>query len=213
MSHLKRIAMPKSWPMPKTGTKYIVTPMPGRKKEFSLPILIFLRNMIKIANTKNEVHKILSMKEILVNGKAISSHKFPVGLFDVISIPKIGKNYIILFKNKKMWFDETKDIEKKICKVIGKKTLSGKKQQINLFDGRNILSNEKIKVNDSIVLSLKDRKIAKILPLKEKAEVYIIGGKHLGEKGTVEKVLNNDALVNISKKSLNIKLSNILVIG
>jgi len=212
MSHLKRIAMPKSWPISRSGTKYITKVRPGRKDEFSIPALIVLRDMLNVADTKNEIRKIISMKEIIVNGRTISDYKSALGLFDVITLNSMGKNYKIIFRNRKMDVEETKETDKKICKIIGKKILSGKKQQINLFDGRNIISNEKVKVNDSVVLSLKDKKITKILPLKEKADVYIIGGKHIGEKGTIEKIETNQAIIKIGKNDVNIKLGNIFVI-
>jgi small subunit ribosomal protein S4e len=212
MSHLKRIAMPKSWPISRSGTKYIAKVRPGRKDEFSIPALIVLRDMLNVADTKNEIRKIISMKEIIVNGRTISDYKSALGLFDVITLNSLGKSYKIIFRNGKMGVEETKETDKKICKIIGKKILSGKKQQINLFDGRNIISNEKVKVNDSVVLSLKDKKITKILPLKEKADVYIIGGKHIGEKGIIEKIEANQAIIKIGKNDVNIKLGNIFVI-
>jgi small subunit ribosomal protein S4e len=209
--HLKRINTPKTWPIPKTGTKYIVSAEPGRRKKYSVPILIVLRDMLNLGDTKNEITKILSMKDVLVNGRAVTSHKLPVGIFDVISIPKIGKNYMIIFKNRKIGIEEAKESGTRICKVIGKKMLAGKKQQINLFGGNNVLSNEKIKVNDSVALSLKDNKIAKVIPLKENAEIYIIGGSHLGESGTIEKLENSNAVVKIGKQNINISLKNIFV--
>jgi small subunit ribosomal protein S4e len=209
--HQKRIAAPKSWPISKTGTKYVTKAYPGRMKKYSIPILIVLREMLKLADTKNEIKKILSAKEISVNNKIIYDHKFPVGIFDVISIPKIGKNYVILFKNKKLNAEETKHSDTKICKVTGKTLLAGKKQQINLFGGSNVLSNEKVRINDSVLLSLKDNKIIKILPLKEKANVYVMGGSHLGESGVVEKVEGKIALIKINKQPVHISLDNIMV--
>jgi len=212
MSHLKRIAMPRSWPMPKTGTKYLVKARPGRKNEFSLPLLIVLRDLLDIVKTKSEAKKVLFMKEVSVNGKIVGDYKFPVSIFDIISIPKMKKSYKIIVKeNGKLGIEETKD-ETKLSKVIGKTILSGKKTQINLFDGNNMLSNDKIKINDSIVMSLKDKKIVKILPLKEKARVSIIGGKNIGKEGIIEKIEDNQVIVNIEKKDVNIRLNNILVI-
>lgn len=211
MSHLKRIAMPKSWPIRRTGTKYLAKARPGRKSEFSIPALIVLRDMLHTAETKNEIRKIISAKEISVNGRTIDDYKFPLGLFDVLSINSIGKSYKIVFSNGKLSAEETKETDKKICKVVGKHILAGKKQQINLFDGGNVLSNEKVKANDSIVLSLKDRKIVKVIPLKEKANAYIMGGKHIGEKGVIEKIEGNQAIVKIGKNDVNIKFENIFV--
>lgn len=211
--HLKRIATPRTWPISKTGTKYIVSAEPGRRKRYSVPILIVLRDMLKLGDTKNEITKIMSMKDVLVNEKVVVSHKLPVGIFDMISIPKISKNYRIIFKNGKISIEETKESGIKICKVISKKMLPGKKQQINLFGGNNVLSNEKVKVNDSISLSLKDNKIMKIIPLKEKAEVYIIGGSHLGESGTIEKLEDGNAIIKIGKQNITLSLNNVFVTG
>lgn len=212
--HLKRKAMPRSWPVPKTGTKYVVKARPGRKEDFSLPLLILVRNILKMAKTKNEVQKILNGNEIIVNSKIAKDVKAPLGLFDTISIPKIGKSYKMVFsKNGKFDIEETKEPDTKICKVTGKTALKGKKYQINCFDGRNILSNEKIKVNDSVLFSFKDKKIIKVIPLKEKAHAYIIIGKHKGEKGTIEKIEGNSITVGIDKKPVNIQIENIFVVG
>jgi small subunit ribosomal protein S4e len=212
MSHLKKIAMPRSWPLPRTGTKYIAKARPGIKQDQSLPILVVLRDMLKIATTRSEIKKILYVKEVLVNGKIIGDDKSPVGFFDVITIPKLKKSYKIIFSKKgKLGIEEAKESENKISKVIGKTILPGNKQQINLLDGNNILSKEKVKVNDSVIFSLKNKKIIKIVPLREKAEVYIIAGKHIGEKGTIEKIENKNAIIKIEKKSVNIGLGNIFV--
>ncbi len=50
--HLKRTATPRAWPIPKTGTKYIVSADPGRRKRYSVPILIVLRDMLNLGDTK-----------------------------------------------------------------------------------------------------------------------------------------------------------------
>ena len=39
-----------------------------------------------------------------------------------------------------------------------------------------------------LLLILKNRKIEKCLPLKEKANVIVFEGKHAGEKGSIEKL-------------------------
>ena len=212
MSHLKKIAMPRSWPLKKTGTKYIVKARPGIGNGTSIPILLVLRDMLHVASTRSEVKQIIFMKDVMINGRVINDDKFPAGLFDIITLHKLKKSYKIIFlKNGKLGIEESKEAENKISKVIGKKILKGNKQQINLLDGSNILSKEKVKVNDSIIFSLKDKKLVKVMPLKEKADVYIIGGKHIGEKGTIEKIDARQAIIKIEKKSVNIQLNNIFV--
>jgi len=87
----------------------------------------------------------------------------------------------------------------KISKVIDKKMIKGKKIQINLMDGRNVLSNIKVKVNDSVVFSFKDNKIEKILPLEEGVNIVVFAGKHSGEKGVVN-------TLDYEKKMVEVKL-------
>ena len=97
----------------------------------------------------------------------------------------------------------------KICKIIGKKILRGGKVQINLHDGKNFLYGEG-KVNDSVLVDLKKNKITKILPLKKGAFVFVISGKHTGEKGKViEKT--KDLIIIKNEKEIKTTISNIFV--
>jgi small subunit ribosomal protein S4e len=52
-----------------------------------------------------------------------------------LTIPRNGLSFIEIPENEK---------KLKICKIIDKKTLRGNKNQLNLSDGRNILTEEKI---------------------------------------------------------------------
>ena len=45
---------------------------------------------------------------------------------------------------------------RKILLVIGKKSLAGKKTQVNLSDGRNMIYGDKISVGDSVLVNFKD---------------------------------------------------------
>ena len=89
----------------------------------------------------------LNEKQILINHKEIRETNYPVCLFDVLKIGK--KNYrASLSKNKKIIFDEVsdKDAETKPYKIVDKKILGGGKVQINLIQGKNIISDEKVNV-------------------------------------------------------------------
>ena len=78
--------------------------------------------------------------------------------------------------------------------------------QINLMDGRNVLSNIKVKVNDSVLFSFKENKIEKILPLKENAKVIIFAGKHSGEKGIVVRLDNEKKLAEVTLEGKETKV-------
>ncbi len=214
MSHMKRHEVPKNWPVPRKGTTFVVTPNFGREK--GLPILIVLRDVLKIAKNRKEVKRALHEKKILLNGKEVKDEKNSAQLYDVITLVPSKKNYkISLSGNGKFTVEETaeKDSDTKIAKVTGKKTLKKKKVQINLSDGRNFLSEIKCEVNDSVVVDFKGKKIGKILPLKEKANIIVIAGKHAGEKGQIEKIDTERKMVKISngKERANVLIKQIMV--
>ncbi|MBI5148391.1 30S ribosomal protein S4e [Candidatus Pacearchaeota archaeon] len=190
MDYLKRLAMPKSWPLPrKKGIgKYITKPKASLER--SVTLLVILRDILKIAKIRKEIKKIVHEGEILVNSKKASNERLPVQIFDTIGIPKIKKFYRLnLSKSGRLIVEEINETEshKKICKIVGKNTLKKKKLQLNLNDGRNFFSNEG-HVNDSVVIDLKQNKIIKILHLKEKANVRIINGKMTGTEGIISKI-------------------------
>src|SRR3989344_3030038 len=163
MTHLKRQNAPKSWPIPRKGTTFVVRPNFGFSK--GIPLLIILRDMLKIAENKKEVKKAIYMKNIIINGRTARDEKEGIFLFDTLNIIPTKKHYrIILSQKGKFDLEEIKEHESdyKISKIIGKKILKGKEVQLNLSDGRNFLSDIKCKVNDSILINLKNKKIEKI---------------------------------------------------
>ncbi len=215
MSHLKRLASPKTWPIPRKGTKYLTSPKPGKVSSLSMPVALMIRDLLKLSSSRRETRIMLHNKEVLVNGKVVGDTKAPVGLFDVISLPKIKKNYRVTLNDKrKIELEEIKESEakSKACKVIGKTTLKGNKVQVNLLNGDNVLSDAKVKTNDSLVLDLNKRTVLKHLAFKEGANALIIGGKHLGQRAVIEKVDKNEATLKVGKESFPIKPRNVYVI-
>jgi|SRR3989344_3317877 len=215
MTHLKRQKAPKNWPIARKGTTYVIRP--GFSINKGIPILIILRDILKIAENRKEAKRAIHFKNILLNNKVVRDEKNPAQLYDIITIIPMKKKYIIelsekgKFKLKELGKDEP---DKKIAKIINKKTLKGKKIQINLSDGRNFLSNIKCMVNDSVLINLKDKKIEKCLPLIEKAKVIIFAGKHSGEQGIINKINREKRLVELSikEKKRNVLIKQLMVI-
>ena len=215
MSHLKRQSVPKSWPIKRKGTKYIVKPNLGLSN--SLPILIVLRDLLKIAQNRKEVKKMIHMKSILVNGKEVRDEKEGILLFDVITLKPSKQSYrLVVLKNEKLNVEAIKegDANSKIAKITGKTILKGKKMQLNLSDGRNFISDLKCKVGDSVVINLKDRKIEKLIILKEKSKVIVIAGKHSGEMGEIEEIdeKRKTAEIKNGKDKINVLIKQLMAI-
>ena len=70
-----------------------------------------------------------------------------------------------------------------------KQIAKGKKIQLNLSSGKNILSDEKVKIDDSVVLDLKDNKISKVIEVKKGNKTFVFEGKHRGVVGNIDEVI------------------------
>lgn len=206
MSHLKRQAVPKRWPIERKGSVYVVRPSSGSS---GVSVLTALRDMVGFVQNRKEAKQAVHMRQILVNEKPVTDEKTSVSLFDTLGIPAAKKYYRMELSEKgKFQFSEIKESEAKtkIAKIVNKKMLKGKKTQLNLGDGRNFLSEMKCNVGDSVVINLKDGKIEKCLPLKEKASAIVFAGKHAGEKGEIIS-LNHEgktAKIKVDKRVHNI---------
>ena len=157
--HLTRNEMPKTWPIERKGTKYLA--VASHDKARAIPLVFVLRDMLKLVKTNKEAKYFVLNKNVSINNKIRVNEKFPIRVYDSISFEKTGKNYRLVIENKKLSLKEIseKEAEKKIVKVIGKKVLEKGKIQINLDDGHNFLSKEKVSVGDSVLLNTKEMKI------------------------------------------------------
>ena len=209
--HLKRINMPKTWDIQRKSITYIKRPLPGSHGfNYGLALSVVLKDMLKIAKTTKEVKSILNNHDLLVDGIKRKEPKFIAGFLDVVSIPSTKENFRIIF-NKKGKLDFIKIDEKeskiKLCKVNGKR-MHKKGLQVNLSDGRNILTDKKdIKVGDSVLIGFPKQEIKNILKLEKGALVILISGKHLGTiakieeiKDSIMKCKNKDSEFETSKK-------------
>jgi len=99
--HLKRLASPRTWPIAKKISVFVARPNPGpHKLEHQVPITVFLRDIVGVAQNTKEVKRMLHLKKVLVDGSVIHDNKRPVGLMDVVSIPEAGLYYRILISKK-----------------------------------------------------------------------------------------------------------------
>ena len=211
--------MPTSWPVPRKGKRkrFIAVPSHATKKCISL--LFLLRDVLKLAKTRKEAKYMTLNGMVKVNNHARKDVNFPVQVLDTVNLERANLNYRLEIVNKKFSLAEisTKDAERKIVKIVGKKTLGIKKVQMNLDDGQNFITKEKFSVGDSIVLNTKEDKIEKILPLKEGAKIEVILGKHAGKKGELsgfkELIRGRDYIIKLEDRTVSLPYKTILVIG
>ena len=215
MAYLKRNKIGNFWPIPRKGTKYLA--LAKHNQNESIPLIVVLRDILKLVKNKRELKRILNEKQILVNHKQIRETNYPVCLFDIITAGK--KHYrAVLSEGKKMNFQEIqdKDSETRIYKIIGRKILGKGKIQLNLMQGKNILSNEKSETGDSVLLNLKNNKIVKTIHLEKGKTAFAVKGKHMGKSGKILEIMERGGkkIIKIEHKGerINVLTKNIILI-
>jgi len=191
--HLKRLFAPKTWKIKRKGIVYISKPSAGpHARDLCMPLNVILRDILKIATTTREVKYLLFNRQVMVDGVKKKDYRFPVGLFDVLSLPEVKQQYRITLADDGMLHAmpiKDKEASIKLCKIIGKTAVKGK-VQLNLNDGRNmIVEKDSYKVGDGIVITIGEKcQIKDHIKLDKGALIFLMGGKHKGHIGTVEDI-------------------------
>lgn len=141
--HIKRMAAPKSWAVPRKTSHWITKPSPGpHGTQESMPLLAVVRDMLKLCDNSREARFIIGSRTIAVDGKIVTNYKFPVGLMDVVTVLKTKQSFRMLIDYKaKLQLIPIDDSEKdwKLARVDDKKVVRKGKVQLNMHDGRCIL--------------------------------------------------------------------------
>jgi len=188
-SHMKRLTMPRSWPLPRKSSVWIQKPNPcGHPLDLCMPMGVILRDVLGVAQNRREAKKILHSKLVKVDGAIETDIGRGVGLMDVLTVGDISYK-CVLDTNGKLRYRmiPAKEASTKICRVMGKTTIKGAKTQVHLHDGRNLLFNKnpEYKTGDSLVISLPDQEVKSLHKFEEGSIAYLTGGNHIGELATV----------------------------
>ena len=213
MTRLKRLASPKWWPIERKIKKFTVPPRGPHKKSLSLPLQVLLRDALKLAETGKEAKIVIKRGEILIDGRKIKDPKFGVGIFDLIEIPSIKKSWRIIPKNGLSLIEIPENEKKlKICKIVDKKTLKGKRDQLNLNDGRNILTKEKYSTQDSLLIELPEQKIVDHIKFEKGSIAMVLEGRNAGKVSKIKEIEKNRVWLE-DEKTYEVPKKLIIVVG
>ena len=185
--HLKRLNAPDSWHIAKKTKKFITKTAPGPHNANAMPIAVWLRDHMGFARNVKEVRQILHQKDVIVNGRPCSDAKMGIGIFDIISLPKINKFYSILRDKNGRHVSIEIDAEAaktRLCKIKNKTIIPGGKVQLNMRYGANLLADNTYKSGDTIILSLEPEtrfKIVDHFPFAVGNMAMVTGGRHSGK--------------------------------
>jgi small subunit ribosomal protein S4e len=218
---MKRLTAPRSWPVPRKTNIWIAKPSPGPHGiQESMPMVVVLRDLLKLADTAKEAKRILSNHDVLVDGRVVTDYKFPIGLMDVVSIPKVNLHYrMMIDRNGKFRLVKVPEGRQgwKLCRIEGKTTVPGGKTQLNLHDGRNLLvAKDSYTAGDVLKLEVPSQKILETYKIAKGNTAVIIGGSNVGDLAVIEEYLvkrtTGPNMVKFKDGKLTVK-SNVFVVG
>ncbi len=219
--HMKRLPAPRSWAISRKTDFWVSRPSPGpHPVERCMPLGLILRDMLRVCDTAREARHILNGGHVLVDGRAITDPKFPVGLMDVLALEDPKAYYRMLVDTRgRMHLTpiEAPDAKWKLCRIENKTTVRGGKTQVNLHDGRNVLLDQDAhKTGATLKLSLPEQKVLSHYDLSEGVTTLITGGKHVGELAhvlAVQKTRNPRANVVTFKEGFSTDIDKVFVVG
>ena len=185
-----------------------------------MPVITVLRDVLGICDNAKEAKRIIGNRDVLVDGKAVKNPKAPVGLMDVLSIPKLDADYrVLLTPRGKLTLVKIDKAEAawKLCRIENKTVVKGGKIQLNLHDGRNIvLDKDQYKTGDVLKVSFDGQKVLESYALQSGAAALVSSGNHAGQVETVSEysVIKgpSENVVKFQSGTETVK-SNVFVIG
>ena len=220
---LKRQMAPMFWGIARKEKRFVVTVKPGpHKKSASIPTAVLLRDKMKIVSTLREAKSVIYAGKITVDGVKRKSLHHGIGLMDVIELDGVSDSYRLVPKDGTILTPikiNTDEKNKKIVKVTGKTSIKGGKTQIKFHDGRTLISDELVNVNDSCVLQIPEQKILEVIKLEKNTKILITSGINAGKTGEVKEikegtfVLTKRIVTTIDDKLIEIPIRLVIAVG
>ena len=203
---LKSIAAPRSWDISRKGDRFVYKPTAGPYPIVaSYPLGVVVRNMAAMATHSKEVKFILKSGRVLVDGTKRHAPNFPVGLFNVVSVPVEGVNFRLVPSPKGLALVKlgANEDDKKLCRVSSKSKVRGGHIQYGLHDGRSILSDSlDLSPGDAVLLEVPSQKVLGQVKLAKGSVGLILSGVRTGQVGKIAEVkqgtISRERMVRIS---------------
>jgi len=183
---LKRTKAPKTWKIKRKEGMWTTNPHCGPHDKSAIPLLFVLRDMLGYAQNAREARQILSEGNVFVNGKVRRDMRYPVGIMDVLEIPKTGETFRFLVDKKgSLLLHPIEGEEKKlrIVKILNKHIVPKNNVQLSLHDGSTLLVKNNFSPSDSLLIS--EKKIVGHLPFAAGNIGLVLKGDNVGRVGKI----------------------------
>ena len=189
---LKRQMAPMFWRINRKEKRFVITVRPGsHPKNNSIPSAVLLRDTLNHVETLREAKSSIYGGKVKVDGVIQKSLHHSIGLMDVIELEGTDDVYRLVPKNGQILVPikiDGKEKSKKLVRVKSKTTISGGKTQLGFHDGRTIITDTDMNVNDVCVLQIPEQKILDVIKFEKNSQVIIIKGANAGRIGTINEI-------------------------
>ncbi len=206
---MKRLAAPRSWDIPRKERRFVYKPIAGAHpiaSSYSLGVVI--RDLASLAERGKEIKYVVKSGKVLVDGKPRRSPSFPVGLFDVVTVPAEGMSFRLVPSPKGLKLAKVGEPEngRKLCSVNAKTKVRGGHIQYGLHDGRSILDDGLgLSPGDAVLLEVPSQKVLGKVKLAKDSVGLVLSGDRAGQLGRILEVkkgtISRERMVKISLPS------------
>jgi small subunit ribosomal protein S4e len=203
---LKRLSAPRSWNIERKSSRFIIKPSPGPYAiERAYPLGVALRDLLHLVQNKREIDNVLSRAQILVDGVARRDPSFPVGLFNVISVPKEEVAFRLIpsadgLAARKVGKEQA---NLKLCRISSKSKVNGGRIQYGFHDGRSMLNDGlALSPGDAVLMKVPEQSVVSSVKLTKGSLGLILSGERAGQVGKISEVkkgtVSKERMVTIS---------------
>ena len=189
---LKRQMAPMFWGINRKEKRFVITVRPGsHPKNNSIPTAVLLRDTLKKVKTLREAKSSIYGGKVKVDGIIQKSLHHSIGLMDVVELEGITDVYRLVPYNGHLLEPikiNAAEKSKKLVKVKSKTTIKGGKTQIGFHDGRSIITDTNVNVDDTCLLQIPEQKILETVKFEKNSQVVITKGVNAGHIGSINEI-------------------------
>ncbi len=220
---LKRQMAPTFWGITRKDKRFVVTVRPGpHSKKESIPSAVFLRDTLGKVTSLREAKSTIYRGNVSVDGVKRKSLHHGIGLMDVVEFEGVDEVYRLVPQNghilKPLVIDNSEKT-KKLVKVTSKTTIRGGKTQVGFHDGRNMITDTELSVDDTCLMQIPEQKIIEVIKIEQGCQVIVTQGVNAGQIGTIEKIIDGTFTlpkrvdVKLGERSIEIPAKLVMSVG
>jgi len=208
-NRLKRLAAPRSWDLERKRKRFTFKPLPGPHAiAKSYPLGLTIRDLAGLVKSARELKYVINSGKVLVDGRVRRTPSFPVGLFDVITVPTENLFFRLVPSPKGLLLSRIANEESgsKLCLISSKARGKGGRLQYGFHDGRTMLGDGlDLSPGDAVLMQLPNQGVLSKVRLVKEALGLVLSGERAGQVGRVIEVkrgtISRERMVRISLPS------------